>query len=537
MSAIYKYLFYSLAFLAAGLVFQSCKAEGEDVIKGQPGDPVVFTGEVVDEGLVKTRVNSSYITSDPFNMDFFIQMCYDDNNSSTFATYKIPSGFAGRLDPIDEANQLDWQNLNTPHVFYSWNVPWRSDYEPKLTDDSNVASVDTLNINFYNSVGTEGFAIAKNNNFYENFIGAKSDPVSYVKNGKYVDLTFFHLVSKIYIRNFVLIETNGAIQENLKADMTFIGMPTKAVFYPHPPTGIPVVKEPESSPDDGVTYYIDNSATAPDMFYICPEVDFSEIDYMIKLKSADYKDYDTYYGNFSEVNFIREGEDYDKGDGSDYHTLHAGEMMTLDITLIPGKGPGLSVIISNWSTDEPQDAQYHTKPGIYSEAELQSLVDLFMALKSVNDTAILDQIRMLFDIYGLEEDDIKYFMLFENLDLSYTNIFPIWKEYVFNGLGHTVTIKTNYGNAGNEFGSSQTYYNIGPCRDIYFTDPNGNNTIYIDPDGYVWITNKTTGELERTENQLQDLQTYGGGKYNSYDISAETGQIRYSEYFNGTITG
>ena len=51
----------------------------------------------------------------------------------------------------------------------------------------------------------------------------------------------------------------------------------------------------------------------------------------------------------------------------------------------------------------------------------------------------------------------------------------------------------------------------------------------------MWVTKD--GQLTKTANQLQDLKTYDGGKWNSYDINAETGEIRYSTYFNNHITG
>ena len=498
-------------------------------------------------------LDSAYITTDPFNMDFYIQLnCEDDSRPGgtfvDFGTYVIPSGYEGQLLPKQGTTGLDWHSLTGKHTFYSWNLTW----DPQSSDESslipwsenstfNPLNADPLRVIFYNSEGEDGYEKYHNNNYLENFIGAKTQPFVYKTHGKYVDMTYYHLASKINIANFVLIETDGTIQENLKANITFINMPTEATFYPHPAGGgRPCIADPKSDEDVGLTYYIINSPNPndKDIFYVCPEIDFTTVDFKIQLTSEKYKDFDTYYGNFDNVNFVRTpGWGFDSDNGNDSKILHAGEEMTLNITLIPGKGPGLSVVISKWSTDKPTDSQYHTYPGIYTDAELNELRALFLALASEDDEVTLEKIAQIFDLYGVTKDDLKYFMLYDNLTLSDgdSNIFPVWKEYILDGLGHTITMKTN---TGNYWGTgNKPYFNTGPVRDIYFTDPNGNNTIYIDKDGFVWITNKETGQLEITENQLQDLNTYDKGQYNSYDINAETGQIRYSTYFNGKITG
>lgn len=497
-------------------------------------------------------LDSAYITTDPFNMDFYIQLnCEDpdapDGNFVEYGTYVIPSGYEGQLWAKKGTQELNWHSLTAKHTFYAWNLTW----DPATTDATtltpwsenssfNPLTANPIPVYFYNSEGEEGYAMFRNNSYLENFVGAKTPPFVYKTHGKYVDMTFYHLASRINVENFVLIETSGAIQENLKANITFINMPTAATFYPNPASGRPCIADPVANEDVGLTYYILNSPNPneKDIFYVCPEIDFSQIDYKIQLTSESYADYDTYYGNFDQVEFVRtSGWGYDNPDKNDSKILHAGEEMTLNITLIPGKGPGLSIIISDWSTDKPSDSQYHTYPGIYTEAELNELRNLFLSLMSPDDTATLDKLKQLFELYGVTVDDLKYFMLYDNLTLTgnEANIFPVWKEYILDGLGHTITMKTN---TGNYWGTgNKPYFNTGPVRDIYFTDPSGTYTIYIDKDGYIWVKNPETGQLEITSNHLEDLNTKDGGKWNSYDINIETGEIRYSQYFNGHITG
>ncbi|MCH5245868.1 MAG: hypothetical protein J1E84_05345 [Muribaculaceae bacterium] len=540
-----------LPILLSLITLWSCQ---EDIYQGITESPgkVEFGGYLHRNASVVSRadgLDSAYITTDPFKMDFYIELnCEGSTPYVEYGTYVIPSGYEGQLWAKEGTDELNWHSLTDKHTFYSWNLTWdpassnETDLTPWSADmEYDPHSAATIPVRFYNSEGENGYNQYRNNEYLENFVGAKTEPFVYKTHGKYVDMTYYHLASRINIANFILIENDGAIQENLKANITFINMPTEATFVPHPASGRPCITNPKSNEDVGLTYYIVNSPNPndKDIFYVCPEIDFSKIDYKIQLTSDSYKEYDTYYGNFENVEFIRtEDWGYDKADGSDKKVLHAGEEMILNITLIPGKGPGLAVVISPWSTDKPTDSQYHTYPGIYTEAELNELRSLFLSLMSPDDEATLGKLAQLFDLYGVtEEDGTKYFMLYDNLTLTgnEANIFPVWKEYILNGLGHTITMKTNTGNYWDT--GNKPYFNTGPVRDIYFTDPTGTYTIYIDKDGYVWVTNKETGKLEQTTNRLEDLNTKDNGKWNSYDINIETGEIRYSTYFNGHIVG
>ena len=532
----------------AAISFAACQDDKGDTFIKKAGDPIVFGASVRETGKIRMRGNdadagngldSTYITYDPFNMDFFIQLCCEDK--TLIGTYVVPSGYDGRLESKkgDDNQPLEWQDLRLPHTFYAWNIPWNeeadkykenTEYDPTTTKIKN-----GLNITFYNSSEENGYEEYNNNAIYENFIGAKSaEPYSYKDHGKYVDLTFHHLVSKIKIGSFILIESNGAIQENLQADVTFVGMPTKATFYPHPNDGgrPRVDYDPDDvSFDNGVTYYIDNDATTEDVFYICPEVDFSKIDFKVEIKDIKYANYKTYYGTFNDVVFEREpGYAYDKGPEDDSKILHAGEMMTLNIVLIPGVGPGLKIIISDWSTDDPKESQYHTYPGIYSDAEVKELIDLFVNQKTYDLDEIKETLDRLFEMYGsVDAAGNKVFKLFENVNFD-SNILPIFKGYILDGMGHTITLKSNYGH-NSDFDYS-TYFNVGPVRNVYLTD--GTNTIYIDSDGYVWIADPDTpGNYIKTNNHLTELT----GNEKSYDISCSTGQVHKSTYFNNNIVG
>lgn len=527
------------------------------------GDPIAFEASIHETDEVKTRVDesgsengngldSAYV-SETYNLDYYILLSCEKGNEvyTELGTYTIPSGFEGKLESKVGHAPLNWHDLTSPHTFYAWTAPWLTENKDSNTDTGTDNQEETnenwtidsdtigaVTIRFHNSAEGESYNEHKNNAILEKFIGAKSwEPYSYNDHGKYVGLTFYHLVSKIKIGNLKLIKSDNSIQEHLKANVTFIGMPTAATFYPHDGEGNrPHVGKPwEVTEDEGVTFFVDNDATTEDVFYVCPEIDFSKIDFKVKLNSEEYKDYDTYYGTFDDVEFVRKpGTAYDQG--GDSKILHAGEVMTLNIVLIPGIGPGLSLVIKDWSTEDPKESPYHAYPGIYSDAEVRELSDFFANQKEYGSDN--EEIERLFEMYG-EERDIdgdgekeKVFPLYDNVDISGSangNIFPIPNGYILDGMGHTITLKSNWGN-NNDFNQYSKYFNVGPVRDVYLTD--GTDTIYIDKEGYVWTYDKDAGEYNRTNNKLEPLT----GNMKSYDISIY-GEVHQSTYYNGNIVG
>lgn len=534
--------------LIASAFFAGCNTEIDSQIDGK-NTGIIFGARFEGNSQVLSRaddnpdietLDSVYIASDPFGMDFYIQLNCEQPGGPDFtetATYVVRSGYEGQLVPKENTEPLDWHDLTSKHTFYAWNLPWEQEIEQP--------SLDPVPVIFYNSAQQDGFDDYQNNSYLENFVGAKSESYTYDTHGKYVDLTFFHLVSKIRLGSLILIKTDGSIQKDLKADVTFVGMPTQATFHPHPDddtksrNGMPYVGEPlTKSPDSGVTYFIDNNPSTEDWFYICPEIDFSEIDFKIKLTSDLYKDYDTYYGTFDDVEFERvPGSRYDNENGGDKKILHAGEMMTLNITLIPGVGPGMKIIISDWSTDKPKLSQFHSEAGFYSDEELADILGPFINLSTWPRSQeewdeFYAKYQYLVELYGEEKDGERIFYLYDNLTATsngstISNICPIPPGFILDGMGHILRMKANYG----VFPGNPPYFNIGPCRDIYLTDENGNNSIYIDAEGYVWISDPVTGAYTQTNNQLPPLE----GNYKSYDINSVTGEIRPSEYFNNSI--
>lgn len=542
----------NLPFLIAIVCLCICTACQSDGIypKRMPSDATVgFTAKLSQDTEVKTRaLDTLYVTSSPFNGNFYIELYQNDvpagSSNSIIATYKVPSGFEGILEPINEENQLQWQNLDGQHSFYSWTLPFFDGYsaensiddgnnfDSSLWTDAEEVSTDPITIYFHDSPEGPEYNQNKNNSIYETFIGAASGPYSYIGHGKYVDFTFRHLVSKINVDMLALIKEDNSVNKDALGDITFIGMPSEAIFYPHPTNGeAPYVTPPDPiNPDSGVTFFINNQPGnnangTKNEFYICPELDFSTISFKINLNNAEYGNNGDYFGSFYDVEFIREGdEDFNTGDGSDSKILHAGEMMTLNFQLIPGVGPGVSVIIQDWNTESQRSAVNHPYQGIYTSEELQELIDLFKKFNPTNNPTIPDDLMEYFDLYGVTmEDGQLVFPLYDNVQLT-TSVVSIFKSFIIDGQGHQLVMDTN---RNNTFGGTP-YYNIGPVKDIYICDGNGNNSIYIDSEGYVYIFDETTQDYKKTENRLTDL----GTQYNSYDINPVTGEVILSNYYS-----
>ncbi|MCH5224582.1 MAG: hypothetical protein J1D77_01235 [Muribaculaceae bacterium] len=501
----------------------SCVATDEGGLNNGKDRTLEFSYMVKETREIKTRALDSIYISQTYNKPIYIELgtTVEGETVTQYGTYKVASGYEGKLDPMDGSEPLEWQTLNTPHTFYGWTVPWDSEYEP---------SADPVAVTFQNSSSSEGYYENYNNQIMEYLIGAQSDAYSYDTHGKYVDLTFFHLVSKIKIGTLQLTESSGAVQKNLKANVTFIGLPTEAILTPHPTTGRPVVTYDPNEVDfnNGVTYYIDNQATGSDVFYICPEVDFSTLHFQVELMDEAYKDYNIYYGTFDAVNFVRNpGTDYDDENSGDDTTLHAGEMMTLNINLIPGVGPGLALIIDPWSTEEPQESTYHSYPGIYSEAEMNEVLGAFLNQGNPNNGTTPEQIENLFEIYGKTIDGVNYFRMFDNVTNKGDATIPVPEGYMLDGQGHTIFLEKTHSGV---FPDRDPYVNIGPSRDIYIS--NGTYTIYIDTDGNVWKLDPDTQTYQATGYSLEPLS----GNYKSYDIDLVTGEVRQSTYYNNYIT-
>ena len=505
-------------------------------------------------------------------------------------TYWLESGTQGQLDfKGPQEDKLNWFAGDTEHRFWSWTWPLAEpDYS--TVDLSTPPSNEVLNFissdfplpasstDTQEPDGTVQPTEAQawcNGEALEQLVGTKTDR-AYIFNqdGRYVPLTYKHLVSKIILGDFVLVDNTGASQSDLKARITFYGMPKRAMFFPLPevdesgypaapyvtidytdpygtdhqsnPTDLTaesaIKAKKEEATQDGkfynlsefLTFYITNeggdntnTGTNPDadpnvhrdMFYICPEVDFSYLEYKVEFVEYDkdtksYKPHSKsgtrggYFGDFKSVQFMREVEDGVEIVSSD-RVLHAGEVMMLNMTVYQKSGPGAGVWIRNWDSEKLKSATHHTHKGIYSDGEASAVRSAFMSkTNELNDAQ-----KAAYEIYGDTDDegnkiirlysDITFSCYTSSTSSTYTDMYYNFRIYpetgddmvILDGMGYTITFvePSSYNH------DEHKTFTIGNMRDIYIT--NGTSTIYIDPQGRICRINKETGKFDVSEDE------------------------------------
>lgn len=511
------------------VLLAGCQAENFAPELTLPAEGISFGATVMETDAIRTRaLDSAYVTADPYDLDFYIELSGnmpDDETGamkyvSRIGTYIVPTGYEGRLNSKDAAKALQWQDLYSDHTFHAWTLPWEvEDSENPEEPDAGGKEEDPLapmKVEFHNSAENDGFAEHNNGSVYERFIGAKSGPYNYRTHGKYVDLTFRHLVSKIYIGKLSLVKSDGSIQDHLRADITFIGMPNYGTFYPHPDDGrAPYVEPGPMNMDSGVTFFIDNNASTPDVFYVCPELDFSQLGFRVHVNSVeDYGSMGDYFGSFADVQFVRTGKGHEWDDENDETVLHAGEMMTLNIVLFQGKGPGMSVIITDWSTAQPQETVHHVHPGFYTDGEVKDMLGVFVSKYDPKDA------ERMFELYGDEESG--KFFLYDNVTVDGVS-FLVGKDYILDGTGHVVTMKAN--RLWNVHGG-HPYVNLGPIRNVYIVAED--YKMWIDEDGNIFLYNPETDDYDIRGGQLAPFDE--NNPNHSYDVDLTTGAVIESTY-------
>lgn len=456
------------------------------------------------------------ITIDEFPVPFYVEMEVESQNGG-FGKYVVPSGYSGKL-AADTGEPLNWQSPDANHTFYSWTLPWADEtYTPGASTTSEI--VFSEDDEMYSGVSVNN----KNCAVLERFIGAKTGPVNYRNNGGYVELQFKHLVSKVVIEKITLIsdKTNettprgGTWNNKLDGTFTFIGMPDRAVFdrkyssldHERPSETGPRVVANATGAKNEVSYRFNELNPT---FYICPDVDFSNLRFRLNFDNPEYKREGGYHGDFRSVTFNL--QDYEKGDGKGgtRTVLYAGEYISLSLTLTMGDAAvtDMTVTVKKW-TDAPATGTGYPRKGIFNDGQAKEFVDAFNN-KPRPDAATLDA---MFEKYGTEEDGDKVFKLYEDYVRSGVN-FPVPKGYVFDGMGHTITL--------NKATASTNPNRIGNCRDVFISD--GEHLIYVDKDQNVYIVDEN-GAMTKT--QEGPLPALGNSQY-SFEIDFEKGTLTAS---------
>lgn len=488
--------------LGCCLAFVSCTSE----------EPVARNGEIIFNASVRgsTEIDTRAIEMVPVSLstygdEIFYINSQIENGPQNLSEYQVAPGHNGQLGPVDVTNSLLWRDKNSNHVFYGWTMPWQKDtYQIGQSTQSTIHFTQ----DYYKDLDLK-LEEYYNCRILEKFIGAKTNELNYLTNGEMVQMNYQHLVSKMHINPIQLVNNDGSSAENVNATMTFYQMPRTAIFDRHPEDGTtPPKVYQDADAQKGITCNVGNYVTT---LYICPEIDFSNMQFSIHFEQGEAKG--DYYGDFKSVIFQREDTDQPEWDkGKSPTVLYAGEEMTINFTIRGGNVGGISVRIRDWNTRPQEYATGHARKGLYTDGELLSMYTYF------NGNYDEETFEQFFDMYGtLEEGENgeteKVIYMYEDCVISHTRM-PVPREAILDGTGHTVTIRN----------SSETEAHVGCCRNIYIT--NGTSTIYIDEDFNIFLVDQDTMELTPTEYKLEPVPLTGN--YYSYYINFKTGAVRPS---------
>lgn len=527
---------------------------------------IQFGATIEQNSEIETRASQyvTDVTNTAFpDVDFYIYMEGKDafdNNQNKLGTYWVQSSTQGMLWPKTPDQRLKWFSRDNDHYFWSWTIPWvdRNTYQAT----SEPVTLHFRNTFIQDSENPEGYW--DNGACLEQFVGAVAGPYSYNKDGIYVPIEYRHMVSKIQLTTFSVVDNaTSSSYSNLKGNFTILGMPDEVTFYPHPADGENGEKtEPHISFGDnfiydtsrGVSFAVQNkragstssSSTIPyDYFYICPEMDFSQLAFKIELyervadpeSSSGYKwvldtshgNRGAFYGDFRNVTFTRPTYNqniYDDPNGGDSKILHAGEYMQLVVSISSQGVPSVKVTVSSWTSNAEHQAVQHIKPGIYSDGEARDLSDMFNPASSHSQ----DEIDEFFELYGdgktSSSPDMEdyypgmepgkgIFRLYEDITL-YNGPLYVGDDYILDGMGHLI-----------DFGKSTNYrYKISKnLRNVYLkteywyetSDVDRWYIIYIDDEGDIYKVNPHTWEKTKTSYSLKNAT------YNPVEIYLTSG--------------
>lgn len=561
--------------------------------KEQTQGEVIFQAAVGGPEGLTTRVNNAVydVTAEFYgNCDFYMTVAgqkESGENSTASSIYEIPSGSSAVIVPrkASGANTLTWFSRTKKHEFWGWAAhrdlfagsaeelqsgDVRIAFKGSTLDETTGGKADT----WKSAPDQYATTLWKNGEMLEPLVGAKTGPLVYDNDGMYVPLKFRHLVSKILLKDFYIIDNaTGTTDKDIKGHITFYGMPDEAVLHTNPKndSGEPVAPYVEMSenweydPLKSVTYAITNSTRtykwegysdsgsseiAKDCWYVCPEIDFGRITFKIDLyeyssgrwiPSTVHGKHGSFYGDFTNVTFERNpGTGYDENKGGDEKILHAGEYLVLTVNLSVKGNPGVKVELRPWQSAS-RNGSSHVYPGLYSLDEVKYMTSL-MASGSDEDK------QTFYDLYGSGRDtgtddkdkyprykdingnevDLKILELYDDIGgFSYTTVYAASRTdkaenlrvadgYILDGQGHTV----------NFYCMNNSSISIGNVRNIYLRAFHYDNTtyseriVYIDNMGQVWKVDTVTFEMTKTVYNLNDFTK------NPVSINLNTGAIK-----------
>ena len=507
-----------LVFLGTGLL-SSCATEEE--FDTNFNNKIGFRGLINENASVDTRAGGivfNPIKSSEYAIPFYIQL--ETATLKRYGRYKAIPGMVGMLECTDENKDLLWLDQKNPHTFYSWTMPWQED-PYKLGDDTQIPI--SFDPKTYQDMG---FDITKyyNCRLLEQFIGAKTDPLTYQTNGEIVEIDYQHLVSKIIVEKLQVLNTNGSLSTlTQNFTMTFFEMPQSAIFDRRPEDG----SAPKVIMDENAKLGASYELLGRTELYVCPGTDFSNMHYQLRYDSGDGARI-TYYGDFKSVIFNREDQNLGDWDKDKLPTvLYAGEVMTLTMTMnADGTAPPpISINIANWSTKDERQGTGHPHKGLYTNGEMQDLYNKFSG-----STYTDEDVDQIYEMYGdVDEDGNQVLNMYDNMNVPHRHI-CLPKELILDGNGYTAELINTTATIPDASGNKtkrEHVAQIGCCRNIFIT--NGEQIIYIDENFNIYKVNPETLAMEFTGHTLDPAPLNDPEKnpegINSYYIDYDTGEF------------
>ena len=592
----------ALSALAAG-----CQTDFSDPYEEYGYDGIRFKATVGAPEAINTRAEAKTynVSSKFYDCNFYLWVSGNDihgNPKAKGSTYVIPSGYEAALIPATGAKTLNWFSREDPHDFWGIALPNQFDllspdngqaaggkYTPAEDQLEDFIYVDFPGSRISDLLDAQGSKWSytldgenttdttwcwRNGQDLEQVIGAYSGPHVYNENGIYVPLQFRHLLSKVFLKSLVVVNnydgtttssssSTNYINNNLRGEITFYGMPSRAKLYPCPvdeTTGEARYPYMEAREENGdawgydqshrVTYaitdhprkykwegYEPTSVNYFDCWYICPELDFSMMEFKIEIYeftggqwvlSTKYGNQGAYYGDFSAVTFKRDGTSpYQSPDGDDLTILHAGEFLELTIYLYEKGNPSVRGTITA-STNNNRDGSSYVHQGLYSIEQVKDFSSImggnneqekneYFELNGSGRTTADDPEGAYPDYEEIYGQELRIFELFDDIgsEASGTSTttkvaspFNVSDGYILDGQGHTVNV-------------ASSSMKIGNMRNIYlrYYYNNVERIVYIDNMGNVWLVDPYTFEEKPTNYNVNDVTT------NPKTLNLSNGQV------------
>ena len=600
--------FVSAGFCGMLGVLTGCQAEDELICGGEQDGILFHASMEAPEGL-STRANNSIYDIEPqfYSCDFFVrEKGLDDNNVSNilYGKYVVQSGYSGTLIPKNGEASLNWLSRDKDHNFSIFTVPFNPDFKPDeatVTKGIELVFHDTDIKTSLKSGRTDpdwADGSWKNGECLEQLIGGQTDKkYNFNADGMYVPVTLRHLVSKIMVKQMKVVDNStGKAELGIKGRITIYGLPDKVKYYPAEILDNGEVKDPyvtmpanwNYDQSKGVMYTMTNfnrrhdwegTSSSPsysstydfrDAWYVCPEVDLSRLSYKIELfefVNGEWIPHRTrgthgaFYGDFKSIKLTRSttGNNYDDPNNTtdtkyDATILHAGEYLSLNMTLYEKGAPVIRGEIYSYWNEYDRYGSCHVEQGIYNLSELNEFnaqmkktdkqqLDEYFAVAGSRDTGSdpEGQYPDYEEIFGQEQ---RVFEIFDDIgpdracystsdDYYFVGDITCPNGYILDGKGHTLNVYgTEYYRRPNwEF---DPVMRIGNVRDVYLhfytrrgTSPNYiyiECMIYIDKMGQVYTVDVENGTYVETPVEGMNVNEMSKKK-NPMTIDLTTGKL------------